>query len=1409
MTEQRRTTPGIDPGGKNAKVGLGDDNSSYTSCDSSESSPAPPSSSAAVACLVCTGVHQPNRCPLLKMDEAHQAKFFQSILERTASHPGDSPGIDHAQSWAYPATHSKKSKSQAKEDPSQPKSKSHQKATDMSISKAQSWAYPAKSSAKPAKPTASRSKPPKAPQAKPPKPPLKAAPQKPPKAQAQEEAQLESSATKNPPKEAKASKKTASSAEAGPVSTCQSWAHPVKPPQATPSTAKEQENRNQKPRAKEDSSQTEKGVIVKAQSWAYPVKSKTAVEPQKQLQLDTICIADDEEKPIATPERQNIGHESSSSSESSSFQFISPSSETPGDESSRTGSTRHENVSTSGSHRSIIVRNDSNSTRCSQGKPVKSLHTMFSKEDMAYTLELLKLDIHCDDDSTVTVVDEARGTKSHTSKAANLPPRPPPVFYLWTYFTEELIHANMLKCIVALSKHASRNPYLYICSIIALSFTLAGVGFFTNFRMEFDHEVLFTPMDSLPKVHGDWIYEKAGFEDDSDVNLIIHADGKNIMHIDAMKRTFEALDTLRSTPGYDHLCSTSSHLNLKGKPDCWIWSTTQFWEHNYETFKEQVTTDEQLVEKISQSAFPDGTPVYKEASFGKFESVPAWMIDRKGKNVTYDLLTYVPNFIVSVGLPDTEESELFQEIALDRLKELKTKWELEDKEANPESVKLEFFTVYAYLLEYERALTNDMPLVPLTFYVMLLFTCIVFHRLGMGSGKSPNGIEPSRFSLGMLSTFTIGMSLMTGYGLMFCIGIPFTNLSQMVPFIILGVGLDDTFIITGAYFRKLAEENRLESPVGGEEDRDENEIITARIEETMEEVGLSIALTTTTTTFAFCLGCMSTIPGIQWVCLYASATIFADFIYQITLFVAFLTLDERRMIRARKNQVGRDYLYLGNVFGNMRSAAPDDSKSYDGSIVFDDDSKEDDKSLKKETENDADEPLFTQRIMRWYADQLLRPRVKVAVLVVFSALFAFCVWRTTLLKQAFNVEDYVPEDSYTKTFFSSLSNYSSLKLPLTVYFRNVNQSDPIIQDQMREYIAALSDLPQVRQPPDFCWVRDLHAYMTGEATEDMDEDQARQAAIIARAVTAGNNTFSEQLDILLNIPVIRDVYGGDIVRDEQGNILTSRCYLFVRYIDLKSIQEQTQLLYDQRQITALYQPRLEGEVANRGEFSFFSFDELFYYWELYTVSVDELIFTTISGVVAVNVIGFLLIPHWTATAFIFPIIIMLYFNLLGTLQLFGVFINAVTYVTIVIAIGLLVDFLMHILLRYYEATGTTREEKVKETLETMGASMLMGGFTTWLGVIPLSLSSTKIFYTIFVAFMAMVTWGLLISLVLMPVILSMCGPIVCTIAPREPRSPKLDAGKKATTRALGGKPQSEKSLDDDSSLEDEEVATKA
>ncbi|KAL3926143.1 MAG: hypothetical protein SGBAC_013588, partial [Bacillariaceae sp.] len=53
---------------------------------------------------------------------------------------------------------------------------------------------------------------------------------------------------------------------------------------------------------------------------------------------------------------------------------------------------------------------------------------------------------------------------------------------------------------------------------------------------------------------------------------------------------------------------------------------------------------------------------------------------------------------------------------------------------------------------------------------------------------------------------------------------------------------------------------------------------------------------------------------------------------------------------------------------------------------------------------------------------------------------------------------------------------------------------------------------------------------------------------------------------------------------------------------------------------------------------------------------------------------------------------------------------AVSYISLTMSIGLMVDFLLHILLRYFESKETTREAKVKDLLRTMGTSILIGGF---------------------------------------------------------------------------------------------------
>ena len=590
--------------------------------------------------------------------------------------------------------------------------------------------------------------------------------------------------------------------------------------------------------------------------------------------------------------------------------------------------------------------------------------------------------------------------------------------------------------------------------------------------------------------------------------------------------------------------------------------------------------------------------------------------------------------------------------------------------------------------EFFRSLLTDIPLIPVAFGLMSVFAAAIFARRG--------DCVQSQALLGFGLVAGVLCAILSGFGICFIIGIPFTSLTTILPFIIVGIGLDDGFIIYGEFTRS----NPKKTP---EE----------RIHDTIHEVGSSIFLTTMTTTLAFSLALISSIPAVDWLVSYAFPAIIMNFFYSITFFVALIVIDEKRKEAKR--------LDCCVCFKRSSTTTPSD---------------EDDGASEQQVKETSGGPSLEQRIMTKYTKFLMIPAVKAFVVVGFTAMVSLFAWRASMLVQAFDFTDMAPSDSYIHGYFDAMEDYTKQTGTIPeVIFRDVDQSKPEMQAQMKDFVADLVSMDYISDPPYNFWLIDFEKFVS--------EDPSLADA-----------TFAEQIAAFLDDDVYYSLYWDDIVIDEAtGNILESRTSILVDNIDEQDVVAQIDALNDFMDVTE-EQP-VNQDVPGK-DWRFFTYTRNYLSWDFFSACVDELIQTTWLGVFSVTVVSMLLIPHWSAAPILCVLISMLYVDLLGVLQIAGLAVNSVSYITLVISIGLMVDFVMHVLLRYYEARGT-REEKVMETMNSMGVSIMIGAISTLLGTLPLAWSSSEILVTVFTTFVGLVTLGAGHGLILLPVILSLVG----------------------------------------------------
>ncbi|XP_020280912.1 Niemann-Pick type protein homolog 1B-like isoform X2 [Pseudomyrmex gracilis] len=145
-----------------------------------------------------------------------------------------------------------------------------------------------------------------------------------------------------------------------------------------------------------------------------------------------------------------------------------------------------------------------------------------------------------------------------------------------------------------------------------------------------------------------------------------------------------------------------------------------------------------------------------------------------------------------------------------------------------------------------------------------------------------------RFCLTITGLSCVGGAFLIAVGICSLIGIPYGPVHTSLPFLLLGLGIDDIFVINASWKQIHTDESNLKKP------------LTERIGLALGHAGSAICITSLTDVVAFVIGSSTILPSLESFCIYAAVGVLVTFLLQITFFIACFTLDAKR-IEQKKN----------------------------------------------------------------------------------------------------------------------------------------------------------------------------------------------------------------------------------------------------------------------------------------------------------------------------------------------------------------------------------------------------------------------------------------------------------------------------------------------------------------------------
>ena len=248
---------------------------------------------------------------------------------------------------------------------------------------------------------------------------------------------------------------------------------------------------------------------------------------------------------------------------------------------------------------------------------------------------------------------------------------------------------------------------------------------------------------------------------------------------------------------------------------------------------------------------------------------------------------------------------------------------------------------------------------------------LIFTYVCVNLGKF-NSVE-HRVWLSVAGILAVVMGTISSFGVCQLLGFAWSQMNRLLPFLMLGVGIDDMFVIMQAWENLTAEEKK-------------HDMVT-RFGIALNHAGVAITITSVTDLFAFAIGARSVMPGLQSFCVYAAVGIFFIYIFQCTFFLGWFVLDQKRL-----------------------------EETKDSCLFWV-------KKPKSWEPSDCSQNSILTYMFENIASVLTSVPVKLFVIAITATLVAFAGYGVSRLERNFDAGSFVEEGTYLKNYMDSSAEH--------------------------------------------------------------------------------------------------------------------------------------------------------------------------------------------------------------------------------------------------------------------------------------------------------------------------------------------------------------------------------------------------